>query len=500
MDVRAVYEEMVRRSREITLLGSCSSLLGWDEQTFMPPGGADHRSRQVALLAGMTHAKATDARIGELLETLESEHANLDGPEAANVREWRRAYDRLVKLPRDLVEEIARETSIGQQVWVEARKRRDFRHFRPALVTIVGLKRREAECLGIGDEPYDALLDAYEPGARGRELDSMFDGLRSALVPLIGLILDSGKRPDATILDRDYPVDRQRHFGELMAAKIGFDFTRGRLDTAAHPFCSGIGPGDTRLTTRYDPRDFTESFFGILHETGHGLYDQGLDPAHEGTPMGEAVSLGIHESQSRLWENAIGRSLAFWDYAFPLAQGFFPGSLSDVSPDALRLAINEVRPSLIRTQADEVTYNLHILIRFRLERTLIAGDLPVDEVPTAWAEAYRSDLGVSPAHDGEGCLQDIHWSAGLFGYFPTYTLGNIYAAQLEDAARRDLGDVDGAIGRGDFHDLLGWLRDRVHRHGQRFRPTDLIARATGQTPSNSPLIRYLNEKYCAVYG
>lgn len=500
MDARSSYDELCRRSRELALLGSCGSLLGWDEQTFMPSGGAEHRSRQVALLAGLRHAQATDPRFGDLLAEVEAAGPAAEGPEAANVREWRRGYDRLVKLPRALVEELARETSLAQQVWVEARQRRDFGHFRHALGTIVNLKRREAHCLGFVDVPYDALLDEYEPGARCGDLAVLFQGLREAVVPLVTFIMDSGKRPNSTILDRDYPIDRQRLFGELVAATVGFDFTRGRLDTAAHPFCCGIGPGDTRLTTRYDPRDFTESFFGILHETGHGLYDQGLDPEHEGTPLGEAVSLGVHESQSRLWENFVGRGRPFWDFAFPLARGFFPSALAGVTLDDLWFAINEVKPSLIRTQADEVTYNLHIMVRFELERALLADDLRVNEVPGAWEEAYRRDLGIAPAHDGEGCLQDIHWSAGLFGYFPTYTLGNLYAAQLFQAARRDLGDLDESARRGDFRALLDWLRVRVHRLGQRHRPADLIAHATGQAPDHQFLVTALNEKYRAIYS
>ncbi len=500
MNASPEYVEMDRRSREFSLLGSCSALLGWDEQTYMPKGGAEHRGQQLALLAGLTHERATDPRIGEVLSVLEGAGLDPEGPEAANVREWRRRYDRFVKLPRSLVEELAKETSLAQQVWVEARKRRDFGHFRHSLARIVGLKRQEAACIGYEDTPYDALLDEYEPGARSKDLVGLFEGLRMAIVPLVATILDSGKRPDATILDRDYPVDRQRHFGELAAARFGFDFTRGRLDTAAHPFCTGIGVGDTRMTTRYDPRDFTESFFGILHETGHCLYEQGLDPAHAGTPLGQPVSLGVHESQSRLWENFVGRSRAFWDYAFPIANGLFPASLAGVSLDAFLFAINEVKPSLIRTQADEVTYNLHVMIRFELERALIAGDLQVNEVPGAWDEAYRRDLGIAPTHDGEGCLQDIHWSAGLFGYFPTYTLGNLHAAQLYDAAKRDLGDLDESARKGDFHHLLTWLREKVHRQGQRQRPLDLIERATGKKLSDRPLVEALHAKYPCLYG
>jgi carboxypeptidase Taq len=467
----------------------------------MPRGGSEHRSRQLALLAGLAHEKWTDRRLGDWLSTVEGSRlvSDPEAPEAVNVRELRRCYDRKTKLPRALVEELARETSLAQQVWVEARQRRDFGHFRHALGNIVRLQRSQAECLGYEDSPYDALLEEYEPGTRSRDLVTLFEALRRELVPLVTAILDSPKRPDDSLLDRDYPVDRQRLFGEQIAAVIGFDFERGRLDTAAHPFCTGIGPGDSRITTRYDPRDFTESFTGILHEVGHALYEQGLDPEHYGTPMGEAASLGVHESQSRLWENGVGRSRSFWEFALPLARGLFPGSLGKVDCDGFLFALNAVKPSLIRTQADEVTYNLHIVIRFDLERSLISGDLPVAELPGAWRAAYRRDLGIEPAHDGEGCLQDIHWAAGLFGYFPTYTLGNLYAAQLFDGAERDLGDLSSAFRLGSFRGLLEWLRDRVHRHGQRYRAVDLMTRATGESPTDGPLIASLRKRYGAMY-
>jgi carboxypeptidase Taq len=502
MNASSAYDDLVRRSREQALLGSCSALLGWDEQTYMPRGGAAHRGDVMAYLAGLHHEKATDPRIGECLGIVEGSDVVADplAPPAVNVREWRRSYDRLTRLPRDLVEETARTTSLAQQEWVEARKASDFGRFRPWLAKIVALKRREAQCLTRGGPLYDALLDEYEPGAKSRDIATLFASLEADLVPLVSAIAGAARRPDASLVARDYPVDRQRVFGEAAAAAIGFDFQRGRLDTTAHPFCSGIGPGDCRITTRFDPRSFGDAFFGILHETGHGLYDQGLDPEHYGTPMGEAVSLGVHESQSRLWENAVGRSRAFWQYFFPLARQVFHEALHDVTPDAFHGAINQVAPSLIRVQADEVTYNLHVLIRFELEQVLLAGDLPVEDLPAVWRERYTQTLGVTPANDAEGCLQDIHWSAGLFGYFPTYTLGNLFAAQLIDRARRDLGGLDEAFGRGEFVPLLDWLRAKVHRHGQRYHAPELIREATGAAPDHGPLVQMLREKYGALYG
>jgi carboxypeptidase Taq len=502
MDATLAYEELIRRSREESLLASCSALLSWDEQTYLPRGGAEHRGNQMALLAGLHHEKATDPRIGELLDTLETSDLVRDPetPAAVNVRERRRTYRRLTRLPRALVEELARLTTVAQQEWVAARKDADFGRFRPWLEAIVARKREAAACLAVGDGPlYDALLDEYEPGARSQEIARLFESLRCELVPLVAAIAASPSRPNLAILHREYPVDRQRIFGEAVAAAIGFDFERGRLDIAAHPFCTGIGPGDCRITTRYNPHDAGSALFGILHEVGHALYEQGLDPEHQGTPMGESVSLGVHESQSRLWENAVGRSRPFWEHFYPLATRVFREALHNVRLDDFLFAVNHVEPSLIRVEADEVTYNLHVLARFELEQALVSGDLAVGDVPGAWNEKYERYLNVTPKNDADGCLQDIHWSAGLLGYFPTYTLGNLFAAQLFAKAREELGDLDASSARGDFFPLLDWLRARIHRQGQRYRATTLIERATGAALDHKPLIEALRRKYSAFY-
>ena len=498
----AAYDDLIRRSRERSVLGSCAALLGWDEQTYMPKLGSENRGNQLALLAGLLHDRATDPAIAGLLDDAEGSASPDEAgtPAAANVRELRRSYDRQTKLPRSLVEELARATSKAHHDWVEARKTKSFPTLRPALETVFALKRQEAACLDPGGDPYDPLLDEYEPGAKSVDLANVFAALRADLVPLVAAIGASGTRPDVTILRREFPVDRQRVFAEAAAAAFGFDFDRGRLDTTEHPFCTGIGPGDTRITTRFDPRNFSDAFFGVLHEVGHGLYDQGLDPAHHGTPMGEAVSLGVHESQSRLWENLVGRSRPFWAYWFPLAKQVFREALGGVSPEAFYAAVNEVKPSLIRVQADEVTYNLHVMIRFELERALLSGDLPVADLPAAWNAKYTSDLGVTPLDDSEGCMQDIHWSAGLVGYFPTYTLGNIYSAQLFDKASRDLGDLPSALARGDYAGLLAWLREHVHAHGQHYSATELMRRASGAAADHAPLVRTLRSKYGELYG
>jgi carboxypeptidase Taq len=469
----------------------------------MPPAGSGLRAEQMALLARLTHEMATDPVIGELLTALEASPLakNGDSLEAANVREIRRSYDRAVKMPKALVEELARVTTQAQQVWRLARKNNDFASFRPWLEKIVGLKREEAQAVGKpGAPPYDALLDEYEPGATSAEITRVFAELRHELVPLVASITASGRKPRRDILERDYPIDRQKIFGEAAAAAIGFDFNAGRLDTTTHPFCSGFGPGDCRITTRYSLNHFNESFFGILHETGHGLYEQGLDPEHFGTPAGSYCSLGIHESQSRLWENQVGRSRPFWEHFFPRARQVFPASLSDVPLDDFLLAINEVERSFIRVEADEATYNMHIILRFELEQALIGGDLRPGDVPGAWNEKFEASFGLKVPDDRRGCLQDVHWSSGGIGYFPTYTLGNLYAAQFMEQARRDLTGLEDDFRRGEFGRLKGWLNDKVHRPGRRYPPGELCRRITGWPLDHGALVGYLRRKYGELYG
>ncbi len=501
MREQAAYDELLRRAREEALLDSSAALLGWDEETYMPSGAAGHRAAQLALLAGLSHARAVDPRVGELLAEVEGSDLVADplAPPAVNVREWRRVYDRAIRLPRSLVEEMARVTTLTQQEWAAARRAADYEPFRPWLERVLHLKRCEAQSLG-GPSLYDALLEEYEPGMTTAEVADLLSALRRDLVPLVRAIAGARTRPDVGLLGRGFPVEQQKSFGTAVAAALGFDFLRGRLDVATHPFCTSLGPADCRLTARYDEHDFSEGFFTILHETGHGLYEQGLDAAHWGTPMGAAASLGLHESQSRLYENLVGRSRAFWQHFFPLARRAFPEALADVVLDDFHRAVGAVRPTLIRARADEVTYNLHILVRFELERALLAGDLPAADLPAAWAEAYGRHLGLTPGDDAEGCLQDGHWASGLIGYFPTYTLGNVFAAQLFARADADLGGLDRPFTRGDFAGLLGWLRARVHCQGQRFPAPRLIAQATGAAPNPDPLVRTLRSRYGELYG
>ncbi|HKA06837.1 MAG TPA: carboxypeptidase M32 [Gemmataceae bacterium] len=501
MNPEAAYAELIRRSKEAAVLASCAALLGWDERTYMPHDGSAFRGDQMALLARLTHEMTTDPKVGECLAVIEGSAlvADRESPAAINTREIRRTYDRAVKLPKELVEELARVTTRAQQVWQEARAKSDFASFRPWLEQIVGLKRREADAVGYKDHPYDALLDEYEPGATAAEVRRVFAALSAELVPLIAAIGQSARRPRREILEREYPVEVQQTFGRRAAEAIGFDFQSGRLDVTTHPFCSGIGPGDCRITTRYNPRFFNEAFFGVLHETGHGIYDQGLLAEHFGTPLGTYCSLGIHESQSRLWENQVGRGRPFWEHFYPRAQNAFPGALSDVRADDFYFAINEARPSLIRVEADEATYNLHIILRFELELNLLTGDLISADVPGAWNERFKKMFALTPPDDRRGCLQDIHWSMGGIGYFPTYTLGNLYAAQLMNSARNQLPGLEDDFTRGQFGRLKSWLNDKVHRPGRSYRSSELCRRVTGEGLRHGPFMDYLRDKFGRLY-
>ncbi len=497
------YEELINASKEISLLNSCASILNWDQRTYMPPQGNQHRAAQLSLIAGMTHEKFVSPRIGELLSECEKSDIvkDAEAPQAANVREIRHRYDKETKLPKTLVEELVKTTSLAEKEWETARKNSDFKSFVPSLEKVVELTKQVAECYGYKGEPYNALLDNYEPGATTEEVSVIFEALRKDLVELLGKIKSAKKKPDVSIIERAYPVELQRVFGEAVAAAIGYDFTAGRLDVTIHPFCDGTGPGDTRITTRYNPNRLNDALFGIMHEAGHALYEMGIDKWHHfGTPMGEAVSLGVHESQSRMWENQVGRSREFWVYFLPQAKKIFRDALHDVSLDAFYGAVNYVTPSYIRVEADEATYNLHILLRFEMERALLKGDLKVKDLAGEWNSRFEKYFGIKVDKDSNGCLQDVHWSAGLIGYFPTYTLGNLNSAQFFAKAKKDIPDLMKQFERGDFSGLLGWLRTNIHQHGSQYRAKDLVKRVTGQPLSHKPLMDYMTAKFGEIYG
>jgi carboxypeptidase Taq len=501
MRAEQAYEELLQRVRDEATLASIEALLEWDEETSMPAGAVEGRSEQLALLAGLLHERGTDPRLGELLDRLEGSPLLADSasPAAVNVRELRRDYERFVRLPRKLVQDLARSTAVAQRAWSTARQTADFDHFRPHLERIVELKRAEAQCVGYAREPYDALIEDYEPGITSAIVARLFDALRRELVPLAARIADTAGRHDTGVLRRAVPLDGQFSFGERVAARVGFDFARGRLDLGVHPCCTSLGPGDCRIGLRFDLRDFAGGVLTVLHEVGHGLYEQGLDPAHYGAPIGEAASVGMDEAQARLWENRVGRSRGFWGHFLPEARKRFPDALGDVGLDEFHVAINRVNPSLIRVHADEVTYNVHVMIRFELERALVSGELKAADLPGAWTEAYGRYLGVTPADHAEGCLQDGHWADGLIGYFPTYTLGDVFAAQLFARAGEELGDLEDAFARGEFGELIRWLGTRIYRQGGRHPSARLIEVVTGSPPDHRPLVRALRARYDALY-
>ena len=503
-----LFDSVCNSARDAMLMQTIADTLEWDGQTGLPSKAGDYRADQVAMLRGEVHAKRTESSYGDQLAQL---NTSLSDPSCeldphsdivATVRELYRDYDRNRRMPADLVRSTSLATVRGQQKWEAARKADDFSIFRDSLIEIVKLKREAGQCISDGSDRscYEALLDEYEPGARVDQLQATFDSLRGPLVELIAAIKDAPKQPDVSILQRSFGVDAQRAFSKKVSAAIGFDYQRGRLDETAHPFCTTLGPSDIRILTRFEEHWLPGGLFGTLHEAGHGMYEQGLRADWFGMPPGSYVSLGMHESQSRLWENQVGRSRQFWSWLIDDAKSTFAPSLDDVSLDAFYHAVNTIRPSLIRVEADEATYNLHILIRFDLERQLIERDIEVKDLPEAWNARYQSDLGITPPSDADGVLQDVHWSAGLIGYFPTYTLGNLASAQLYAAAEKSIGDLPDQIGRGDFEPLADWLRSNVHTHGRCYSSDQLIEKVTGEPLSAEPLMKYLKAKLNPLYG
>jgi len=505
------YPELHALLRESALLNSVSSLLDWDQETYMPEAAAPMRSDQKALLATLAHERRTSPRLGELLAACESDKSlNKDNSEsAANVREIRRDYDLATKLPKELVAEMAKVGSQAQEAWKHARQASDFKAFLPWLTKMFDLSRRKAECYGVpaGGELYDALLNEYEPGILAKDIEAIFTPLRKDLTDLVAQVAASKTKVSTKCLESKIDPAKQHAFGQMVLTAMGFDLNAGRLDTTAHPFCSGLAAGDTRLTTRYRDEKFTDALYGTMHEGGHGLYEQGLPKMDTdkgnglfGQPLAEAVSLGIHESQSRMWENFVGRGKPFWKWALPKAQKVLSTKLKKYDVKDLFAAVNTVKPSLIRVEADEGTYNMHVMIRFELERAMLRGDLAPKDLPEAWKARYKDYLDIDVPDDRRGCLQDVHWSFGLIGYFPTYTLGNLYAAQFWDKINTDLPDLNKSMAKGNFGELREWLRTNIHRHGRRYRAAELCEKVTGKPPSPAHLLTHLRTKAEMVYG
>jgi len=480
-------------ARERALLTSAASVLGWDQETYLPPSGVAWRARQLAWLSARAHELATSKKWLDTLEQAELADDGADPQRAANLRELRHQMDRATRLPVELVARASEASSLAKQAWAEARKKSDFSIFRDHLEKMVGIAREKADHWGYAAEPYDALVEGYERGADTAKLSSRLDPLRDPLRELAARAVAKSAENPVSLPEGPYPVAAQQQLNREIAESIGFDFDAGRIDTVTHPFCTGLGPRDTRLTTRYRENDFTDSLFGVLHESGHGLYDQGLPASDFGLPTGSPVSLGIHESQSRLWENHVGGSRSFWNRWLPRAAELFP-CLAPLGLDDFLAAVRRAEFSCIRVEADEATYDLHILLRFDIERRIIRGDLAVDEVPAAWNDGFEELFGFVPPDDARGCLQDIHWAMGGFGYFATYSLGNINAAQLCAAARLDPA-VSAGCDTADYLPLLEWMREHIHHHGSMLFPDDLVRQATGADPSHADYLTHLKRRY-----
>jgi len=494
--------QLKTRIAEIQDLRKAGALLSWDQQTYMPPGGAAARAEQLATLQKTAHTWFVSDEIGQLLEDLETEAASwdYDSDEASLVRMLTRDYRKARKLPPDLIAEIARVTTLAFEAWTRARQDSDFPLFLPHLEKIVELNIRVAEALGYQECIYDPLLDQFEPDMKTAQVAAIFAELKAELLPLVRAISERLDRVDDSVLHRPTDVDKQWQFGLEVIKDIGFDLERGRQDKSVHPFTTSFSIGDVRLTTRLDPNYFPTALFGTLHECGHGLYEQGIDPALERTSLDDGASLGVHESQSRLWENLIGRSRPFIQHYFPRLQALFPEQLGEVDSETFYRAVNRVQPSLIRVEADEVTYNLHIMLRFELENDMLEGKLRVADVPEAWNAKMQEYLGLVPPNDRLGVLQDVHWSSGLFGYFPTYTLGNLLSVQFFDQAKQEVPDLLDQIASGKFEALLAWLRNAIYRHGRKYTPGELVQRVTGQGLTARNYLNYIRTKFSEIYG
>jgi carboxypeptidase Taq len=488
----AAYQKLCDRSREVYLLRSVAGVLSWDFETYIPSKAVPYRAEQLSYLEAKAHTLFTELSVGDWLQAAEQAGFEPESEEGANIREWRRSYDRATKIPVALVEEFEKTRTLAREAWVQARAESEFSVFEPHLKKIVDLTRQKADLWGYEESPYDALIDDYEPGITAREINPVLEQLRVALVDLLGQIGDNAVQE--YFLDGHYPIDGQQAFSREVAAAFGYDFGAGRIDTTMHPFATTLGPFDQRITTRYNVKHFEVSLYGVMHETGHALYEQGLRADRVGLPSGDAVSLGIHESQSRLWENHIGRTSQFWHLWHATACKYLP-DIARYSPEALANAVQRVSPSFIRVEADEVTYDLHILLRFEIELALIEGRLKVTDLPEAWNTRFHELFGLIVPDDARGVLQDIHWSLGSLGYFPTYTLGNLNAAQLMVAAEKKIPGLSDQLGQGKYAPLLHWLRENVHQHGRRYLPAELMLKATGEPTQARYRIEYLRNKY-----
>jgi carboxypeptidase Taq len=494
-------DRLRRRLAEVKNINSANAVLSWDQHTYMPPGGAGTRAEQMATLARLAHDIFTAEETGEILDAAAEEVQGLpaDSIDAALIRVARRDYDHAVRIPAPFVAALRRHAALANPVWVEARANNDYPSFAPFLEQTVQFSRELADYLGYPEQRYDALLDQYEPGMLTGQVQTLFEQLKGEVVPLVAAIAGSGVSIDDAILHRPYDEGKQERFGIQVVEQFGYDFNRGRQDRTVHPFATEFSPNDVRITTRFDPNFLNMAIFGTMHESGHAMYGQGISQEFIGTPLDGGSSLGVHESQSRLWENIVGRSRPFWSHFYPHLQQAFPQQLGTVPLSRFYAAINKVQPSLIRVEADEVTYNLHIMLRFEMELDLLEGRITAREAPDVWNEKMQEYLGIRPPSDTLGILQDTHWSGGLFGYFSTYSLGNILSVQFYEAALAAHPSIPSEIEAGRFETLRGWLTEHIYRYGRMFEPVELVERATGRPLTIDPYVSYLKTKFGELY-
>ena len=501
LTVDTQLQDLKDRLATIQDLRAAVALMSWDQDIHMPAGAAQGRAQQMSTLSRLGHDHFTDPAIGRLLEDLEPWAADqpYDSDGAALVRKVRRDYDRETKVPSEFVARFSKARAIGNSVWPTAKKENDFAKFAPHLEEIFGLTAEYAGYVGYTDHIYDAVLDGYEPDMKAAQVEAIFTPLREETVKLVQAVRESGRPVDVSCLSGDFDHDTQLALATKMVRAFGYDMNRGRVDEVPHPYCTNFGRNDVRITTTVDPKFFNSNFFSMLHECGHALYEQGSAPELEGTSLAGGVSLGIHESQSRLWENLVGRSRSFWSWAYPQVQTSFP-QLQSVPRETFYRAINKIDPSLIRIEADEVTYNLHIMLRFELEKAILEGKVKIADLPEEWDRRMESYLGVVPPTVGQGVLQDVHWSLGLIGYFPTYSLGNIISVQLYEAAKAAHPGLEDDFAQGKFDTVLAWMRENIHVHGSKFTANELLMRATGSEIDSAPYVGYLKRKVADIYG
>jgi carboxypeptidase Taq len=498
-------EEKLKRAKEIAAeiadISTAIAVLGWDQQVNMPPGGAMGRGYALGTLSRLAHERLTSPEVGRLLEELQpyAESLDPDSDDARFIKVAQRNYEKRVKVPADLVVEMAQVTTMAHTEWEAARAQNDFDRFLPYLEKIVDLRRRYADLFAPFDHIYDPLLDDFEPGLKTADVRQIFDGLRPRQVALIKAVSEK-PQVDSSFLRQHFDEQKQWDFGVDVITRFGYDWKRGRQDKSVHPFTTEFGMDDVRITTRIVPDFLNTALFGTLHEAGHAIYEQGVDPRLGRGPLSSGASLAVHESQSRMWENLVGRSLPFWEYFYPRLQTTFPDQLGNVDLQTFYKGINRVEPSYIRVEADEATYNLHIMLRLELEMAMMDGSLEVKDLPQVWNERFHDYLGITPPNDTLGVLQDVHWSGGMIGYFSTYALGNLISAQLWECLHADISDLDDQIRSGNFTELLGWLRSKIHRHGAKFEPQELVQKVTGSKIDPDPYVRYLENKFGAVYG